>query len=246
MAVSVKEIARYIELNKLISDLVFRKNILGLDCQNELIAVEENKKNLQNKINDSQISIIIPRENELTKIEIELSKFSNDEIKKALKEKTGEIYKILVLRATFLKNVIHNRFEIAKLAILISKLETEEKTKIIESIKNGNEVQLEKDTLLDKIGFRLGLTKNETVIEKSYIFSERRVWLDLEKSELFEKTATNLESIIAKIQIQNAQKQIKQFDTKEEEDFANLQKEYLELLKQKDQILNSLESEELI
>ncbi len=52
----------------------------------------------------------------------------------------------------------------------------------------------------------------------------------------------NAQEMSKKIQLWNAQRQIKKFTEKEEQDFELLQKEYLEILKEKDSILEKFGS----
>jgi hypothetical protein len=52
-----------------------------------------------------------------------------------------------------------------------------------------------------------------------------------------------MQQVNVKIQLKNAERQIRQFGEAEEKEFDELQKKYLELIKQKDEILKNYEEE---
>ena len=65
-------------------------------------------------------------------------------------------------------------------------------------------------------------------------------WVEKGKADEFKTLLDELNSVKRKIQLLNAERHIREFDEKEEEEFKSIQSRYLELLKKRDELLNPI------
>jgi hypothetical protein len=72
----------------------------------------------------------------------------------------------------------------------------------------------------------------------------KRVWIVEPKQEVFMEVEEKLKTVSTKIQLKNAERQVKVFNEKEEKEFGEIQNEYLRLLKSRDEILDEFYNEE--
>jgi hypothetical protein len=80
-------------------------------------------------------------------------------------------------------------------------------------------------------------------IEKIVDVSGNRIWVSNDLKPKFDENVVLMQQVNVKIQLKNAERQIRQFGEAEEKEFDELQKKYLELIKQKDEILKNYEEE---
>jgi uncharacterized membrane protein YgaE (UPF0421/DUF939 family) len=74
--------------------------------------------------------------------------------------------------------------------------------------------------------------------------SNRLVWVSEAAKWQLEENLKRINDLNSHIQLKNAERQIKRFSDAEEEQFADLQRRYLELLKQQDELLREFNEEE--
>jgi len=186
-----------------------------------------------------------------------------------MKGKSGEAYSILSQRGSIVKNNHENRAEIAKLSIAIARLAPPERAKTSAAVRAGRlaealELQAvdaqTKNTLARFMG-RCGIPCMATEAgiapaedhpgdngqgEFCMRLSEGNVWVTFESKTRLEENMKRLTSINGAIQLKNAVRQIKKFSDEEETEFATLQRQYLDLLKERDELLHEFMEEEMI
>ena len=80
--------------------------------------------------------------------------------------------------------------------------------------------------------------------EVRMVVSNDAVWVSEEVRERLEDNLKNLHAISSKVQLRNAERQVRVFSEHEEKEFETLQHEYLQLLKEQDELLKEFYEEE--
>ncbi|MBI5046707.1 hypothetical protein HZC07_03165 [Candidatus Micrarchaeota archaeon] len=171
-------------------------------------------------------------------------------------------YELLQEKGKIIKTNFENRMDIAKLSVVAAKLSLVERKQIAEAVRSGRLTgDLEITSIVEEDRKKLGCFMNRcgvsckiigTVIKPSeekidevrVDLPNRVVWVNSESNKLLNENLDQMKGITVKIQLQNAVRQIKTFDDKEEKEFVELQQQYLDLLKKQDEILKDFYEEE--
>ncbi|GEM_PF-3584839 len=256
----IKEIAKLIDLNKRKAGLEFKKAI-GMECDDELERVRKEAELLASTAKSEKIEIIFPNQGRLEDLEKMLEGTSPEQKKEAISSKSGETYDILSKRAEIAGANYENRFEVAKIAHILSKMDEIEKAKIRDAIRAGVvEEQLKVGSLddskrqklarsLSRCGIKCTVTEAELgpsdqeESEISITIENRKVWVSKDMMEHLESNIKRIETIGSELQVRNAKRQVIEFNEEEESKYSELQQEYLELLKKQDELLHEYHSE---
>ncbi len=273
--IRTQEVIQLIELNKKKAELDFRYAILSKKSQNENAHdLEEELRSIQNKITAIQekcakekISMVMPSEEQIERLNEKLKRVADTDILDALQTKNGGIYQLLTERGKVIKNNFEKRTDIAKMLLLLSGFPEEIRPTLYEVLKKGkidsnipyteNE---SKKKLLMKLFWRIGIEayvndqgftnqKTEEKREQEVLVqlqNNKHVWVTKPKQTVLCEVEEKLKAISTKIQLKNAERQIKVFDEDEEREFSQIQNEYLRLLKNRDEVLDEFYSEERI
>lgn len=213
----------------------------------------------------ASIELAIPNQGKLDELGKQLESFPPDAIREGLKVRDGKAYNVLRERGLIVKRNHENRLEIAKLSIAVAKASREERDALLAVIRSGSlgagialgSLDQKSVEAMARFMRRCGLpcvasgqslSPSPEAGEKEIRldFSNRTVWVKEEAKPLLEDNLKRMHTINATIQLRNAERQIKSFSDDEESRFAVLQKEYLDLLKQQDEILRDFNEEEKI
>lgn len=265
MEINAKELARLLELKRRKAELEFKKSLVGLEDEKELDSVSSGMLELSKKANAAGIEMLLPKQEKIDELDGRLKGFSAEQIKEALKDRSGEVYGILSERSRLLKENHENRLEIAKLSMITAKMNAEERQALANAIRSGGlDGQLSLDSLaegdrgklarfMQRCGMECMLSGNNLLpsdgTEEKEVrleVSHRNVWVSEEVKEKLEGNLKRIKEITPEIQLRNAQRHIKIFNDDEEEAFASLQREYLELLKEQDELLRVFNEEETL
>ncbi len=256
----INEIAKLIDLNKRKAGLEFKKAI-GIECDNELERVRKEAEVVSNIAKTAGIEIIFPNQNRVGDLEKMLEGTTPEQKKEAIANKSGETFDLLSKRAEIAGTNYENRYEVAKIAHIISKMDEIEKAKIKEAIAEGSfEEQLKIGSLdekkrqklarsLNRCGIKCAVTEAELVPtdpgedEISIKIENRKVWVNKETMEHLENNLKRIEVIGSELQVRNAKRQVLEFSEEEEQKYAEFQQEYLELLKKQDELLHEYHNE---
>jgi hypothetical protein len=263
MEMTAKELARLIELNKKKAELEFRKSVMGSDTDSEMRSVAANAAEIASKARAAGAEIFFPSQERLEALAKELETFSPESIREGLKIRDGKAYSVLHERGMIVKKNYENRSEIAKLSIMVSRLPPGEKAPVSEAIMKGavpGEIAVPSigeggaarlARFLRRCG--IGCSARGTFIveetgqqekEAKVEVQNRLIWIGEEQRPKLEENLKKIYDINSRIQLKNAVRQIKVFSEEEEKDFADLQREYLALLKQQDELLREFNEEE--
>ena len=164
-------------------------------------------------------------------------------------------------RGAIVKSNTENRFEIAKLNMEIGRLSEEEKTKTLEVLKLGaifgpiafttaDEAIIKRIAkFMRRCGIPCVASGKEIVAgsedgEVKMAFANRMVWVSDEVRKRLEDNLKRTQQVSMKVQLRNAERQVLSFDDAQEKDFETLQHEYLDLLKEQDELLKDFFGEE--
>ena len=247
-----------IKLSKRRAELNYKLNYclkLNKHCkevEEELELLEKRIKEIEKEIEAFGIEFFVPFEKEIKAFNERLSHYSVEQISLALRRKEGSAWELLKAKAEIVKNNIFHAKQIGKLVELLLSLDEEKRKKIIEMVKAGKifeevEIEKEKGLKLAKYLSRIGINaywEDGKLIDKPFPFKEvgveiagEVVYIPESVVEEVLKNEEELKRISIKIQMKNAERQIKKFTEKEMEEFEALQKKYLSLLKKREEFL---------
>lgn len=263
MAISVRELARLMELNKRKAELEFQKSVFGANVESDLARLVSAAEELSEKANGSGVELVLPGQKRLDELAKALDEFSAEEMREGLKIKDGRAFQTLKDRGMIVKRNFENRFEIAKLMVLAAKMKDEKKSLLdivaagalasplsIASLSDENRKRLARimrrcgiDCVAGENGLEPAMGKNAEKEARLHV-SNRPVWISQESKPRLEENLKRMENLNARIQLKNAERQLKTFSEEEETNFALLQREYLNLLKEQDELLKDYIEEE--
>lgn len=172
------------------------------------------------------------------------------------------MYSLLCERGKIIKKNFSERLEVAKLSILIARLPLDARISLKRAVKKGGlgekvliegmspRVSLKLVRILNRVGISAGFSEGHITPEKNgaeeipFSFKGRNIWVSKEEYERLSRNSEKLERISGRMQLKTAESQIKNFEGEEEQNFMVLQKEYLELIKERDSIVDDFFSEE--
>ncbi len=264
MEITAKDLSRLIELNKKKAELEFKKSVFGED-DDSIKHVSSNQAELAAKVRAASIELVIPNQNLLDELGKQLGSFPPDSIREGLKVRDGKAYSVLRERGLIVKRNHENRLEIAKLSIAAAKASQPEREAVAAAVRSGS---ISAPIILSSLdeqsvrriarflrrcglccvssGLEIAPSPEPGEKEIRLDVSNRSVWVSEAAKGALQENLDKIRSINATIQLRNAERQIKSFSEEEESGFAVLQKEYLELLKQQDEILREFNEEEKI
>ncbi len=256
----INEVAKLIELQKRKGTLELKKSIGG-ECEEELKSLTDVLSGALSKASSSGIDVVVPKQGRVEDIESLLKNMAPADVKAALESKTGEAYDLLTERAIISASNSQNRFEIAKLLLTLSKMDDVERANIASAIKEGKvEEPLKVGSLKDeervklvKLMFRCGIAcslEDAQIMEgepeeKDFpvTIENKKVWVPHETSKQLEENLKKMEILGSELQVRNAKRHVITFSEEEETKYASLQAEYLELLKEQDELLKDYKAE---
>ncbi|MEW6723172.1 MAG: hypothetical protein AB1324_07950 [Candidatus Micrarchaeota archaeon] len=262
MEMTAKELARLIELERKRNELEFRQRVLGEEAGAEHRAVSAGAKSLRDKASAAGVHLVFPAQARLEELESALESVPPDSIRESLKIRDGKVYALLRERSVILKKNYENRAEIAKISIILSMMAPAESAGLAEAVKAGSMSVPAGVGSLDESGRRRlarvmtrcgfpcsargeSLVPSEDAEKEARIeFSNRVVWVSEVSKGVLEENLRRMQALNSRIQLKNAERQIKVFSEEEETHFATLQREYLDLLKQQDELLKDYREEE--
>lgn len=256
----IKEVAGLIELRKRKGTLELKRS-LGAECDKELKSVSEALSKGIAKASSEGIDLVLPNQARIEDLESSLKDIPAQDIKEGLKNKSGDAYSFLSERASLFQSSSNNRFEIAKLMILISRMDEVERANLANAIRDGKigeplkvgSLKEEERLKLARFLFRCGIP---CFLEDAEIkegepeqkdmplrIENRTIWVDEETRKLLEENMRKMEVLGSQLQVRNAKRHVMEFSQEEEDKYAAMQAEYLGLLKQKDKLLESYDAE---
>lgn len=244
----VNEIVKVMELSRKKDALELKKS-LGAECKEPVPGIPKT------------IEIVYPKQGKIDDIDKQLKEIPADKIKESISSKSGEAYKLLSERASITATNHDNRFEIAKLSIILSQMAEGERDavrdavragEIVSSLKAGSVDESSRKNLarfMTRCGIACSASEDEIAQQEpeekevSMTIENKKVWVNKETSEQLESNLKRMEILGSHLQVSNAKRQIMDFSDEEEKKYASIQAEYLELLKKQDELLKEFNAE---
>lgn len=254
VVITPRDISRFMELNKQRAELVFRKSYsagasAGVAIDRELSAVEASISSFNEKLKKARIELVVPYYDQIVGLTAQIEKYSHASIAEALKSRSGELYSLLEQRGKLTKRNYEAREEIGKLNILLQHIGSRNREHIVKAISGGSLVEGETTVsfdgidsksqkalcvLLKRVGLSGLVNGAKTPEEVEVTIANRRFWVPPDAVEAISKNEQRMNELQKSIQLKNAERQIKVFSEEEEHAFVSAQKQFLELLKEKD------------
>ncbi len=269
MKINVDDVVLLLEQKKRKAEVDFRLQMLHHTSADEesMESLENESSYLRSKIDDrtsklesAGIRIVRPFGEHIDSYNEALSRLCAEQIVYDMRTREGEPYGILSKRGELIKMNHSNRSNIAKLLLLSSKID--HRNDLFECIHKGvidREIPVtildEKEAgflvkVLRRVGIMASLDSGR-IVEGNGEFTEKRIelsgsmiWLDLETHKRLVDNMESIKLLNSKIQLKNAERQIKDFSEEEEAEFASFQNEYLRLLKEQDDLLQEFRDED--
>ena len=206
----------------------------------------------------SALEVVYPNHERIQELSSMIEQFSADQIKDALRKKEGEVYEIIGRRGNIIRANFENRHEIAKLNVLLGKLNNDEKEEIVNAVKTGSiedpikvgslveDERTELARYVNRCGISCSLEGDEVTgdepdeKEVSVTIGEKRFWVSSGAAEKIGETLKKIEQLGCKLQVNYAKRHVVQFNEEQEQEYNEMQKEYIELLKVKDELLKDI------
>ncbi|NYZ77708.1 hypothetical protein H0O02_05350 [Candidatus Micrarchaeota archaeon] len=274
MELAVKDIAELVELDRKRIELELKRSYLQLNKNDEdsvnalsksLAEVNSSIKDRASKIEKVGINFCLVCQEKISDINSKLSTFSISDQVDALTAKEGEVYELLKERGTLLKKNFEERENLAKLLILISQVTAADtKYRLTEVVKRGgvretiilegcgSAITGKLAALFGRTGIAASVSKDGKLLtghatettEIPFVIANKKVWVAAGSAHRLTDNLSNIDKLSPQLQWKNAQRQIMVFSETEEAEFVDLQRKYLELLREQDEILKEFKEEE--
>jgi hypothetical protein len=259
--VSSQDVALFLQLSKERAEYAFMQKVAASNGSKPEI-VESVQRNLRDtsskldalktKLDKAGLAIVVPNEARIKELTDKINEENHDSFVMAIKSKSGPLYELIAERGALIKKNFEMRDEIGKLNIFIHKLDANSRKSVIKAISAGaldiSDLSKVKDerskSRLLKVMQRLGISGLEPKGEETEVnLGGSKVWVSSQLADDVKKNFDSIQALNAKIQLKNAERQIRSFNEDEEKEFAKIQSEYLALLKSQDTLLKEYKEE---
>ncbi len=261
-----RDIGALIEVRKKVAELAYKKGRLQRsgagerdleEAEDELGRLGERKAALEKKIDG--IEIFMPFQKRLEELQAKISTHDDDDVAAAMRAKDGELYQMLKEKGAILKKNMEARNEIGKIIMITQTIYPALRAKIVEAVREGKAPEMEVAELagkegkivaaLNRMGIRCGLKEGKIMPseepwnEARVLLNNNHIWIPRENFDKFVENEAEMELVGIKLQVKNAEKQVKTFDEGEMKVFRDLQTKYIDLLKVRKDIAEVYEKE---
>ena len=264
--VTPRDIGALIEVRKKIAELSYKKGFaqrVGADereiriMEDELKRLEERKASLEKKTGN--VEIFVPFQKKLEELQAQIGEKPQDELDMALRGRSGELYDMLRERGKILKRNVEARNEIGKLVLLSRALYPGLCSKIADAVKEGRVPDVEAQSLgvrlerivlaLNRMGIPCKVGEGKLVSseepwgEAKVFMNNGHIWIPKDSLERFNRNEIELEQVGIRLQVKNAERQVREFGEAETKEFEDLQNRYIGLLRVRKDIAGPYEKE---
>lgn len=263
--VSPRDIGGLIELRKKVAELRYRRGYAlrkgdqeaAKEISGEIPGVEAKMAALEKKTEG--IEAYMPFQARIEELGAEIGKQKEEDVDAALRAKGGDLYKILGERGKLLKANVEARNEIGKIVLIGMTVAPEARAKLAEAVKAGKAPEMEAaifgpnaDKLvaaLNRAGLCCRIAEGKIVPsgekwgEEKVTLNNGHVWIPKQSLDKYMENEVEMEKVGVRLQIKNAEKQVKNFSEEETKEFEGLQSRYLGLMKVRKEITAAYEQE---
>ncbi|MDD2655884.1 MAG: hypothetical protein PHQ80_04425 [Candidatus ainarchaeum sp.] len=263
--VSPRDIGGLIELRKKVAELKYRRGYAlrkgeqdaAKETSDEISGLESKMASLVKKTEG--IDAYVPFQARIEELGAEIGKRKEDEVDAALRAKGGDLYKLLEERGKLLRANVEARNEIGKIVLIGMTVAPETRATLAEAVKVGKAPEMEAAAFGPNAGKlvaalnRAGLSckvadgkimpSGEKWGEEKVALNNGHVWIPKQSLDRFVENETEIEKVGVRLQIKNAEKQVKNFSEEETKEFQDLQSRYLGHMKVRKEITAAYEQE---
>ncbi len=266
---SAREVAAYIELRKRIAEDEYRlkyiRSVAGDhsrlidEIERELRECRPKLKIIEGKMESKNLQLTVPFQEKIEAISQAVNKIPAEDVDRAIKSRSGEIYAWLSERGKMVRKNIEARNEIAKLNLLMASASQEVKACIAEALRKGEPGERKADLsgepgakivrLLNRSGVHC-VYAEEKLVKGANGWNESRVlvnneyfWVPSEKLDTFTENEKMLAEVSVRLQVKNAELQVITFNEVQQNEFKALQTQYLDHLKARKELIGAEEKD---
>jgi len=260
-----RDIGAFIEVRKKVAELAYKKGRLQAggdagqlkEIEEELSRLGERKAALEKKVDG--VEIFVPFQKRLEELQAKISTHDDDDVAAAMRAKDGELYQMLKEKGAILKRNMEARNEIGKLVMVVQTIYPALRAKIVEAVREGKAPEMDAAELagkaekivasLNRMGINCRLKEGKIAAseepwnEAKVLLNNAHIWIPRENFEKFVQNEAEMELVGIRLQVKNAEKQVKTFDEGEMKVFKDLQTKYIDLLKVRKDIVDVYEKE---
>ncbi|MEM4272396.1 MAG: hypothetical protein QXH30_02305 [Candidatus Bilamarchaeaceae archaeon] len=266
---TAREIAAYIELRKRIAEDEYRLKYVRSTAGDHSRLIEEIERELreckpklkiiEGKMESKGLRLTVPFQEKIEAISQAIGKLPPEEVEKAIRSKSGEIYAWLSERGKIVRRNVEARNEIAKLNIIMATAPQEARLCIMEAMRRGEpgerkaalpaELKEKVVKLLNRSGVHCSLAEDRLVKgadgwnESRVFVNNEYFWVPSEKLNAFTENEKLLAEVSVKLQVKNAELQVITFNEAQQNEFKALQAQYLDLLKARKEFIGAEEKD---
>lgn len=260
MEENIKNIVKFIELSKKKAELEFFQKYFSKPAPSEELSSLLNQlSELDASFKGKKLFFVLPYQSIINSTTFEIEKIDSSEFSKQILAKNGPAYDLFVKRGNIVKKNFADRYEIAKILALSIKIDPILAAKISELLFSPDptfmlEFQEPSNDLimilllLKRISVPFKVS-NAAIEEKlstleffPLYFGYRNYYFTKEKLDRFIQIEKDIQLLMPSIQLKNAEAQIKKFTPEEQSAFEEIQGKYLQLIKEKDDLLKNSDS----
>jgi hypothetical protein len=263
--VSPRDIGGLIELRKKVAELRYRRGYAlrkgeqeaAKEISGEIPGMEAKMAALVKKTEG--IEAYTPFQARIDELGAEIAKQKEEDVDAALRAKGGDLYKILGERGKLLKANVEARNEIGKIVLIGMTVAPEARAKLAEAVKAGKAPDMDAaafgpnaDKLvaaLNRAGLCCRIAEGKIIPsgerweEEKVTLNNSHVWIPKQSLDKYMENEVEMEKVGVRLQIKNAEKQVKNFSEEETKEFEGLQSRYLDLMKVRKGITAAYEQE---
>ncbi len=205
------------------------------------------------------MGVIVPNQKKIEEIGEMVARLPKEEVQEAMRNKEGDIYLYLAERGKIMRRNLENKNEIGKLNILLAGAEKGVRECVKEALRLGEasgdaaDLNGEKGKkiirLLNRVGIRCResggrLVKCTDDLEESrVVVNNEYFWIPKSKLPDFTENEKELARVSVQLQIKNAEMQAITFNEAQQEEFKELQAQYMDHLKARREAIGAEEEE---
>ena len=272
IVISVDDLLEHTVLTRKLSETKYKKNYLirngaaegdmHVASLNKVISdIKHRLEPINSKLSRVDLITVVPRREEIDSLNSEIEKYQITDIDAAISKKQGGLFGLLRKRSEITKANFELRDDICRLTILINSIPVEdaESVKAYVEGEKPSEIGLEGIseekqqnllTLLNRLG-KPSTIQGEKIIPsvelegmESISIGDRKTRLPSDKLDKYREIESEISSLSARMQVQNAQRQIRSLTDEEAAEYSGMQQRFAQLLDSKKELLESAEVKE--
>jgi hypothetical protein len=269
---TAREIGAYIELRKKVAEEEYKleyiksrageHSALVTEIEEDLHDSRSKLKIIEGKLEGRRMEVTLPNQKKIEEIGEMVSRLPKEEVQEAMRKKEGDIYLYLAERGKIMRRNLENKNEIGKLNILLAGAEPEVRECAREALVLGEPQDASADfggekakkiiRLLNRVGIRCResggrlIGSTDDLEESRVVVNNEYFWIPKSRLPDFTENEKELAKVSVRLQVKNAEMQAITFNEAQQEEFKELQAQYMDHLKARREAIGAEEEELLL